>query len=291
MMNVMSRGERLFLIVNYTLLVVLSLLFVLPLLFVLAASFVSEAEQVRRGTFVLMPQEPSLAAYRLIFHSRTIVTAYGNTLFRVVVGVALNLLFTATFAYVLAKRSLPGRTGLTLFVFIPLIFGGGIIPVFLLVQAVGLRDSRWAMVIPSLINPFWLLIMRNFFMELPLELEEAAIMDGASPLTIFTRIILPLSMPILTTTGLFYAVFHWNAWFDAAIFINDTRKQPVQLLLRNVLQSGIFAESVAGVTDVRPPSDALKAALTVVTAVPILCVYPFIQKYFVKGALLGSLKG
>lgn len=291
MPNFMSRGERIFQVANYTMLILLSILFVLPLMFVLSTSFVSEAEQVRRGTFVLFPEKLDLTAYRMVFRGQTIWTSYINTLFRVTVGVALNLFFTSTFAYVLAKPTLPGRTFLTLFIFVPLVFSGGIIPLFLLIQAIGLQDSRWAMILPSLVNPFWLLIMRNFFMTIPIELEEAAIMDGASPFTVFLKIVLPLSMPILVTIGLFYAVFHWNAWFDAAIYINSISKQPVQLFLRNVLQSGLMLEAVAGATDVRPPSESLKAALTVITATPILLVYPFIQKYFIKGMLIGGIKG
>lgn len=290
-MNKLSRGERIFEVFNYALLTLLALIFITPLLFVVSSSLVSEAEQVRRGTFVLFPARPDFGAYQLLLQSRTLLTAYGNTLFRLIAGVTLNLLFTATMAYVLSKRGVPGRKWLTLFVFIPMVFSGGIIPLFLTVQEVGLRDSVWAMVIPSLINPFWLLIMRNFFMTIPDELEDAATIDGASPLTILFRIVLPLSLPILATMGLFYAVFHWNAWFDAAIFIDDPDKQPVQLLLRNVLQSGTFQEPIAGAVDVRPPTTALRAALTVITALPILCVYPFLQRYFVKGVLIGSVKG
>lgn len=290
-MKITSRGDRIFEFFNYLFLTLLTLAFIVPLLFVLSSSFVSAAEQVRRGTFILIPQEFDFAAYQRIFSSRTIWTAYGVTLFRVIVGVAFNLFFTATFAYVLSKKGLPGRNILTLFIFIPLVFGGGLIPTFLTVDAVGLRNSVWALIIPSLVNPFWLLIMRNFFMTIPAELEEAATIDGASPLTVLFRIVLPLSMPILATIGLFYAVFHWNAWFDAAIYIDSVSKQPVQLLLRNVLQSGVIMDQVAGATDVQPPSSALKAALTVITALPILCVYPFLQRYFVKGVLIGGVKG
>lgn len=290
-MNTLSGGERIFEVCNYIFLILLSFAFIAPLLFVVSSSLVTEAEQIRRGMFILFPQEPSFAAYEQLLRSRSLLTSYGNTLFRVLVGVTLNLFFTATLAYVLAKRDLPGRTALTIFVFIPMVFGGGLIPMYLTVQAVGLRNTEWAMIIPSLINPFWLLIMRNFFMQLPTELEEAATLDGASPAGVLFRIILPLSLPILATLGLFYGVFHWNAWFDAAIYITDPEKQPVQLLLRNILTSGTFQEPIAGATDVRPPSNALRAALTVITALPILCVYPFIQRFFVKGMLIGGIKG
>jgi putative aldouronate transport system permease protein len=288
-MQFLSRGEKLFGILNAIFLTLLSLAFVFPLIFVVSNSLVSEAEVVRRGTFVLFPEEPSFTAYKTIFDSSIIGQAYFNTLLRLLVGVTLNLLFTATLAYALAKRTLPGRNLLTLFIFIPLIFSGGIIPLYLLIQALGLRNSFWSMILPVLVNPFWLLIMRNFFMAIPQELEEAAVMDGASPPIILLRVILPLSMPIFTTIGLFYAVFHWNAWFDAAIFIDLAEKQPVQMLLRNVLMSGVLNDPA--MADYRPPGEALKAALTVVSSVPILCVYPFIQRYFVKGVMIGGVKG
>ena len=288
-MHLLSRGERLFEIVNYIFLTLLSLAFVLPLVFVVSNSLVSEAEVVRRGQFILWPEQPDLNAYKTILGSSILGTAYLNTILRVTVGVALNLIFTATLAYALSKKTLPGRGLLTVFIFIPLIFSGGIIPLYLLIQALGLRNSFWSMILPVLVNPFWLLIMRNFFMTIPQELEEAAIMDGATPLTVLTQIVIPLSMPIFATIGLFYAVFHWNAWFDAAIFIDSPLKQPVQLLLRNTLLSGVLNDPV--MADYRPPAEALKAALTVVSAVPILCVYPFIQRYFVKGVLIGGIKG
>lgn len=288
-MQPLSRGERLFGVVNAVLLTLLSLAFVFPLLFVVSNSLVSEAEVVRRGTFILFPENPDLTAYKTIFDSSIIIKAYANTLLRVVIGVSLNLLFTATLAYAISKKSLPGRDWMTLYIFIPMIFSGGVIPLYLLVQGLGLRNSFWSMILPVLVNPFWLLIMRNFFAAIPAELEEAAIVDGASPPIILLKIILPLSMPIFTTIGLFYAVFHWNAWFDAAIFIDSAAQQPVQLLLRNVLMSGVLNDPA--MADYRPPAEALKAALTVVSAVPILCVYPFIQRYFVKGVMIGGVKG
>jgi putative aldouronate transport system permease protein len=178
-MHLLSRGERIFEVFNYIFLTLLSLAFVLPLVFVVSNSLVSEAEVVRRGQFILWPEQPDFSAYKTILGSSIIGTAYLNTIMRVTVGVALNLIFTATLAYALSKKTLPGRSWLTVFIFIPLIFGGGIIPLYLLVQSIGLRNSFWSMILPVLVNPFWLLIMRNFFMTIPQELEEAAIMDGA----------------------------------------------------------------------------------------------------------------
>jgi len=289
----LSRGERIFEIVNYIALILLSVAFILPLFTVLSTSLIGEAEYARRGLFFLWPEQPVLAAYELLLSGGSIVlNAYLITLFRVIVGTFLNLAFTTTLAYVLARRNLPGRTILTIFVFIPMVFSGGLIPSFILMDTIGLLNSVWAMVIPGLISVWNMLIMRNFFMALPQELEEAAIVDGAGPLTILTRIVLPLSMPAIATIGLFYAVAHWNAWFDAAIYIKDLRKLPVQVILRGILQQAVMLEPETLTNiQVMPPSASLQAAMVVISTVPILCVYPFLQKYFVKGALIGSVKG
>ena len=291
----LSRGEKIFQVFNYAFLVVLCTAFLIPFLAVLGTSFISTEEWARRGSFVLIPQKVDLAAYRILLQRGSVVlNAYRITLFRVVVGTFLNLAFTSTLAYALAKRELPGRTFLTLIVFIPMIFSGGLIPSFVLADTLGLIDTIWAMIIPGLINPWWLLIMRNFFMGIPVELEEAAIMDGATPPLVFWRITLPLSLPSISTIGLFYAVWHWNAWFDAAIYIMDRAKYPVQLVLRAVLYyaaGGGSVEKIIELQELVPPAQTLKSAMIIVSTLPILVVYPFIQRYFVKGALVGAVKG
>jgi putative aldouronate transport system permease protein len=178
---------------------------------------------------------------------------------------------------------------LTLVVFVTMIFGGGLIPTFMVVDNLGLVDSVWSLVVPSLINAYWMLLMRNFFMTIPEEIEEAAIVDGASPPIIFSRIILPLALPALATIGLFYAVRQWNAWFDAAIYLNDSHKYPVQLMLRGIL-SLVSAEDI-GFTEEPPPAEGIKSAMIILTTFPIVLVYPFVQRYFVKGLTVGSVKG
>jgi putative aldouronate transport system permease protein len=289
----LSRGERIFEIFNYTFLILMALVFIVPLLNVLVNSFISEAEYARRGNFILIPQEPVLSAYQfLLGRGSVVVNAYMITLFRVIVGTFLNLLFTASLAYVLARRDLPGRTALTLFVFITMVFSGGLIPTFILVDNLGLIDNLWVLILPGLINPWFMLIMRNFFMALPQELEEAAIVDGAGPATILFRIVLPLSLPSIATIGLFYAVAHWNAWFDAAIYMKDIHRMPVQVILRSILQQALMNDPEAFINiQVMPPTVAIQSAMVVISTVPILVVYPFLQKYFVKGALVGSIKG
>ena len=293
-----SRGERIFGYFNYAALAIVSFFFLIPFLAVLGTSFVGFEEWTRRGSFILLPERIDLSAYTLLLSTGSaVVHAFGVTLFRVFVGTFLNLVFTATLAYVLARRALPGRTGLTVLVFFTMIFSGGLIPTFVLVDYLGLLDSVWALIIPGLINPWYLLIMRNFFMGVPPELEEAAIMDGASPPTILWKVFLPLSLPSISTIGLFYAVWHWNSWFDAAIYLISSSKFPVQLVLRAVIYYGT-ASSHSDIThlihseaDIMPPAQTLRSAMIIVCTVPILIVYPFIQKYFVKGALIGAIKG
>ena len=292
----LSRGEKTFEVFNYIFLTIVTLCFLVPFLTVMSTSLISVEEWARRGAFVLIPEKVDFSAYQVLLGSKSMVfNAYRVTLFRVIVGTFLNLVFTTLGAYVLARRNLPGRTLLTLIVFFPMVFSGGLIPTFIVVDAVGLLGSLWALIIPGLVNPWWLLIMRNFFMALPYELEEAAIIDGATPLDVLWRIYLPLSLPSLSTIGLFYAVWHWNSWFDAAIYLKDRIDYPIQLILRFVLYLGDASyRGEIGLMfepEVMPPAQTLKAAMIIVSTVPILLVYPFIQKYFVKGVLIGSIKG
>lgn len=292
-MTKLSRGERIFEIANYIFLILLALVFIVPLLSVLSTSFVSQEEYTRRGAFILIPESLDFTAYKLLLDRGSIVlNAYGITFLRVAVGTFLNLFFTTTLAYVLARRDLPGRVPLTFFVFFTLLFSGGLIPMFVLYDTLGLLNSFWAMIANNLINPFYLLIMRTFFMQFPQDLEEAAVLDGASPLAVLWQIVLPLSKASLATIGLFYAVWHWNSWFDAAIFIRDWDKMPMQVILRGVLMQGLVQDPNSPIeADVLPPAPTLRAAMVVISTVPILLVYPFLQKYFVKGAMVGSLKG
>ncbi|MCE2468781.1 MAG: carbohydrate ABC transporter permease [Caldilineaceae bacterium] len=289
--------ERLFYLGNYVFLIVVSLLFLIPFISVLSTSFISTAEWARRGNFVLIPEAPTLEAYQFLFGGSkgTVFNAYKITLFRTIVGTVLCLTFTGLGAYVLARRNLPGRTFMTLLVFIPMVFSGGLIPFYLVVDRLRLTNTVWIMITPFLVNPWWLLIMRNFLMTIPVELEEAALMDGANPLTVLLRVYLPLSMPALTTIGLFYAVWHWNGWFYAAVFNSNRDLYPIQVILRSILYLGDASYrgdlGIMFEPEMMPPAQTLKAAMIIVTTVPILLVYPFIQRYFVKGLLIGGVKG
>ncbi len=293
-----SRGERVFDWINIFVLAVLTLLFLLPFLSVVSTSLISGKEYALRGLFILYPKEPVITSYHLLLGQGSLVwTSLGVSLARVTIGTGLNLFLTFPLAYVLSKRTLYGRVPITMFIFFTMLFSGGLIPNFVLVEKLNLLNSFWSMILPPLINPWWLLIMRNFMLAIPDELEEAAIMDGANPLTVLLRVYLPLSMPVIATVGLWYAVMHWNSWFDAAIYLNTPSKFPMQLVLRGILEFGTGqygdASGLAEMTELidPPPAESLKAAMIVVTTMPILLIYPFIQRYFVKGIMLGSIKG
>ncbi|MCY4089209.1 MAG: carbohydrate ABC transporter permease [Caldilineaceae bacterium] len=293
-----SPGEKLFDWINIILLALLTLLFLLPFLSVVSTSLISGKEYALRGLFILYPQKPVITAYELLLGQGSLVwTSLAVSVGRVTIGTGLNLLLTFPLAYVLSKRSLYGRVPITMFIFFTMLFSGGLIPNFVLVEKLYLLNSFWSMILPPLINPWWLLIMRNFMLAIPDELEEAAVIDGANPLTVLLRVYLPLSMPVIATVGLWYAVMHWNSWFDAAIYLNTPSKFPMQLVLRGILEFGTGqygdASGLAEMTELidPPPAESLKAAMIVVTTAPILMIYPFIQRYFVKGIMLGSIKG
>ena len=285
-------GELAFQVVLYVLLILLTLTFIIPFLLVIGTSFVSKEEIARRG-FVFFPQVWNFAAYDMMLLQNTEVwRAYGVTFFRVVVGTLSSLLVTGTFAYAVSKKDLPGRTVLLVLSFITMIFYGGLIPTYLVVKSLGLIDSLWCFILPNLMSVWNMLILRNFFYSIPDSLEESALLDGATPPTIFFRIIVPLSMPAVATIGLFYAVDQWNNWFDAAIWINDVQKYPLQMVLRKyVLMSSTYDLKFDLATGAKPPDMGIKSAIVVISTLPMLCIYPFIQKYFVKGVMIGLVKG
>jgi putative aldouronate transport system permease protein len=287
-----SPSEKLFHVINHVFLILISLLFLIPIVMIISTSFMSESESIRRGsTYVLYPYAIDLTAYKILISKGTVVlNGYKITLFRVFVGTFLNLLFTATLAYGLARKTLPGRNLFVTLIFFTMVFGGGLIPNYLLMNAMGLKNSVWVLVLPTLISTWNLFIMRNFFLTIPDELEESAFIDGANIPTILWKIVLPLSLPALATIGLFYSVYHWNEWFTASIYMNDQSKMPIQVILRNLIMTSVIQEMQVDVSEL-PPPETLKAAMIVVSTLPILVVYPFIQKYFVKGALMGSIKG
>lgn len=286
-----SAGDRTFDAFNVILMVIVVVATVYPIVYVTAASF-SNPSLVARGDVVLLPQELTVAAYRRVFADPFIWRSYWNTIRYTVVQTALTLFFTALMAYPLARRALIGKRFILLFVAFTMLFDGGLVPRFLVVQRLGLVNTMWALILPRLLNTWYLFIMRTFFAALPQDLEDAAIVDGCGPVRTLFQIILPLSVPVLVTIGLYTAVSRWNSFFDALIYLNDRHLYPLQIHLRNIILANSAArqtESLAGeeITII----ETVKYATIMVATVPILCVYPFIQKYFVKGALIGSIKG
>lgn len=295
-----GRNDRIFNVVNLTILILLAILFLLPFWLVFTSSIVSETERNLRGMAIFIPHSFDLSAYKTVLGEGTIIyRAYLNTLIRMVFGTLLSMLVTTMAAYALAKRGLPWRKGITFFFFFTILFNGQasvssgtLVPTFILVNSLGWFDTVFALIFPSLVNAWWMLLLRNFFMEIPVALEESASLDGATPPRILLQIVLPLSLPSLMTIGLFYAVWHWNQWFDAFIFIIDYDKMPLQNVLREIVFStNLTNASLARLDAAGLPSEKLKSVTIMVSTIPFLCLYPFIQKYFVRGVMVGSIKG
>jgi len=289
-----SKGETIFLAVNYLVMALLCLSMLFPFWSLLAKSFA--AASVPSTQLYFWPSQTTLANYARVFANKNIWIGFGNTIFRTVVGTILSLVMSIHVAYPLSKKYLPNRTFWTSLIVFTMFFSGGMIPEYILVRSLKLYNSRWALIFPILLNTFNMIIIRNYFMSIPDSLEESAKIDGANDLLILYRIIIPLSFPIIATVVLWTAVSHWNAWFDSLIYISDGNKQVLQTILRRIvlegslqlmeLQGGAMAMEASNVS-----SEAIKAATVIVATTPILVAYPFLQKYFVKGVLVGSLKG
>ncbi|MFD2116614.1 carbohydrate ABC transporter permease [Paenibacillus yanchengensis] len=287
-----SKSSRIFDYVNYSLLFIISMCALLPFLYILAVSFATNKE-VLETKLLLFPTTFSLEAYRYLFSSATIIRSIFVTIYITLIGTSVNLLLTVLMAYPLARKELMGRKIILLGVTFTLLFSGGMIPTFLVVKELQLLDSIWSLILPTAISAFILIIVKNFFQQLPESLEEAAKMDGCSDLRILFQIVLPLSMPVLATFGLFYAVGHWNSFFNAILYINDYAKWPIQVWMRQIVilsQSGVGDSSQMDASQI-PHAQTIKMATIVVSTLPIMLVYPFLQKHFAKGALMGSVKG
>lgn len=282
--------------INSTLLILMSLLFIIPFIFLINQSFMSNEAILKYG-YTLIPRDIALYSYKyLLVDNIFIYKGLAVSMLITTTGTFFCLVFTCAMAYGLSKKYLPYRNFLTLVVLVTMFFSGGLIPSYLLVTNLGLRDSYWALILPALISPWYMLLMRNFFMEIPQEVEESAQIDGANEVGVLMRIIIPMSLPTMATIGLFYAVGHWNNWFSAAIFISSQDKWPLQLILRGMLANldlAALGKNPALTSEwmKNMPKEGVKAAATLLTTLPIICVYPFIQKYFVKGMMVGSIKG
>lgn len=287
-------GERIAKAINYALLLLLAFLCLFPFYYVVVVSLSPETEVIRRGGLVWFPEIVTLTAYEEMFSPRYgLLRAYRVTLFRTVVGTSLCLLLTFITAYPLSKKYLPGRGKFTFFIVFTLLFNGGLIPTYLVVKHLGLVDTIWALILPGVVGAFNVIIMKSFFEQLPPEIEESSRVDGAGDIQTMARIIFPLTLPVMATVGLFYAVWHWNSYFDGIMYINSPELHPLQVVLRNILlnvasnNTELSRYAVGKLVS----AHAVKLAAVVLTTVPILLVYPFAQKYFTQGATLGAVKG
>lgn len=286
-----SRGYRVFRIFNMIIMILVVIITFYPILYLVAQSFSSE-QYIYAGEVGIIPKGFNTKTYEVIIHDKLFWLSYENTVIYTLVGTFINVAMTAMFAYPLSKRNLAGYKFWIKFAMFTMYFGGGLIPNYLLVSGLHMKNSIWAIVIPGAISTFNLMIMKTAFEQIPHELEEAAAIDGLSTIGIFFRIILPLSGAILATMTLFYAVGNWNSWFSAMIYLDDRNLQPVSLYLRNLI-AGATSTSASGADTVEMQQIAsnIKSATMVLVVLPIVCVYPFLQRYFVSGVMLGAVKG
>ncbi|WP_157276650.1 carbohydrate ABC transporter permease [Paenibacillus sp. Soil766] len=264
-----------------------------PLLFIVSASF-SDPLMVLNGDVILLPKQITLEAYRNVFHNEQIWNGYGNTILYTAVGTIINLIMTTLAAYPLSRPDLPGRGVFMVFITLTMFFSGGLIPSYLLVKNLGMVDTMWALVIPGAIATYNLIVMRTYFQSnIPWEIQEAAHMDGCSNWKLLTHVILPLSKPIMAVMVLFYAVGHWNSFFNALIYIRSKDLYPLQLVLREVLMvsQADAVDSSVGLESKILLAESIKYVVIIISSLPVLLMYPFVQKHFVKGVMIGSLKG
>lgn len=290
-----STEDRVFSIVTYTLATLALLITLYPLVYCVSASF-SDPMEVVKGNVLLFPKKPTLIAYQAVAKNKSMFSGYVNTLFYTVLGTSLNLVMTIAAAYPLSKRDFRGRNGITFLFTLTMFFSGGMVPNFLLIRNLDMYNTIWALLLPGCVSAWNLVIMRTYFQtSIPEEICESAYMDGCSNIGTLLRIVLPLSMPIIAVMVIFYGVGHWNSYFSALLYLKDRDKYPLSLVLREILLQGMGqeksgAEVVDSVADLLL-FETLKYAVIIVSSVPMLILYPALQRYFVKGTMVGSLKG
>ncbi|WP_394524729.1 carbohydrate ABC transporter permease [Lacrimispora sp. JR3] len=285
-----SRKQKAFTVFNTIVMIFVIFVTLYPFIYLVAQSFSSDAA-VAAGLVTFFPIQPTTATYRYIFRNMEFFRYYGNTIFYSIAGTGISVLSTSLLAYPLSKPKLRLNRFFLPFVIFTMYFTGGMIPNFILItQWLGLRDSIWALLLPGAISTFNLLLMKSFFAGIPEELEEAAAIDGMGVYGIFAKIVLPLSKPILATMALFYLVGMWNEWFGPFLYLDTKDKWPVALYVRQLVEGANNVEVGAG-SEASSVQATLKAAAMVVTSLPIICVYPFVQRYFVQGMTMGAVKG
>ncbi|SDT51483.1 putative aldouronate transport system permease protein [Paenibacillaceae bacterium GAS479] len=289
-----SFGRKLFIVVNYSFLIALACACLFPIVHIAALSMSSQSA-ASAGLVTIWPKDFTWMSYRYILENSAFFTSFGVTLERVIIGGTMSMGMTLLAAYPLSKdsRKFRGRSVYAWFFMFTTIFGGGLIPTFMVVKSAGLMDSIWALVLPTAVPVFNILLMLNFFRQIPEELEEAAFMDGAGHLRTLWNVYLPVSVPSLATNGLLILIMHWNSWFDGMIYMNDVDNYPLQTYIQSIIVSSDLTnlkpddlEELSAISD-----KTVKAAQIFVSMVPIMAIYPFLQKYFIGGMLLGSVKG
>jgi putative aldouronate transport system permease protein len=287
-----TRADRIYQIMIHIILILIVISAIFPLVYVIGMSLTGKVEMMQRHYFVIIPHKPTLAAYERILVSPLIWYSLLVSIFRSIAGTLLMLLFTVVGAYVLSYRSLPGRNILLFMVLATILFNAGLVPTYLVVKQIGLINSLGSLILLYLVDSFGLLVIKIFIENLPDGLVEAAKIDGAGDINMLYRVVIPLAAPALAAIGLFNLVFHWNSWFDAMIYLNDPKLFPLQLVLKNMLvsDSGDLMQNIFqngnGST-----SESMKMATVIIGTLPVLCVFPFLQKHFVKGVYLGAVKG
>ena len=285
-----SKGDIVFHIFNTLLMILILICTLYPFWYVIVSSL-SSISHVTNSLVLLWPDGLHWDSYQQVFRNNLVPVAYSNTMFVTLIGTAVSMLLTSLSAFVLSRKELPGNKVMTLFVVFTMLFNAGLVPFYLQVKNLHLLNSRWSLIWPFALSTYNTVILRNFFKSVPNALYEAASIDGSGYIGFFFRILLPLSMPSIATITLFYAVSYWNAYFYSILFITDRALYPIQAILRQILMSSEFNTLLYDDATQSMPSEMLKCAMIVITALPIICVYPFLQRYFVKGIMVGSLKG
>ncbi|HCM28122.1 MAG TPA: sugar ABC transporter permease [Treponema sp.] len=287
-------GSRAFDVANLIALAALVFVTIYPLYYIGIVS-ISDGTAVNRGDVRLLPVDPTFEAYLTVFRNKDIWRAYSNTIIYTVAGTLINLFFSSLCAYPLSRKDFYGRSVFTFIIALTMFLSGGMIPLYIVVRKLRLIDTMWALVLPGAVNTFNMIIMRTFFQGIPASLHESARIDGANDIRVLRSIVLPLSMPIMATMTLFYAVQHWNSFFNALIYLNTKAKYPVQIMLRNIVVASEFADQQADIgsvsTNFNVVAQNYKYAVIMITVLPIICAYPFLQKHFAKGAMIGAIKG
>ena len=286
-----SRGENIFNVCNIIIMVLFMIACIYPFWYVVCASFSKSALLMGNHSALLMPLGWSLSAYERVFNTASIWRGYGNTIIYVGLGTFINIIMTLLAAYFLSRKDLPGKTVLTIFIMFTMYFSGGMIPGYLNIQQLGLYDTRWALLLGGAVSTYNLIIMRTAMSGIDGALTESAMLDGAGHITILFKILVPLCKATIAVLVLYYGVGHWNSWFNAMIYLEDKSKQPLQLVLRQILILADLSDAGIGADDVEQLSETIKYATIIVSTLPILALYPFLQKYFTKGVMVGAVKG